>query len=129
MTDEELFATPALQVLEPPPGGLDHLRAAVEHRRPRWWLLAIPAVAAVVMIAIVLAGRVLGPRLDAPPAAAQVAPLVADPTIASNDRVSFYWVASQARPTSAAGRSEPSTAYAQPAAVDPVGQPPQVLIP
>jgi hypothetical protein len=129
MTDEELFATPALQVLEPPPGGLDHLRAAIEHRRPRWWLIAIPAVAAVVVIAIVLAGRVLGPRRAAPQATAQVAPLVADPTIASNDRVSFYWVASQAQPTSAAGRAEPSAGYAQPGAVDPVGQPPQVLIP
>jgi hypothetical protein len=129
MTDEELFATPALQVLEPPPGGLDHLRAALDHRRPRWWLIAIPAVAVVVMIAIVLAGRVLGPRHPSPQASAQVAPLVADPTIASNDRVSFYWVASQAQPASAARRAEPSTAYAQPAAVDPIGQPPQVLIP
>ena len=123
MTEDELFATPALRVLEPPPGGLERVRATLDHRRPRWWLVALPAVAAVVIVAIVLAGRVLGPHRAAPPATAQVAPLVADPTIASTDRVSFYWVASQAQPIS------PSVRVGTAETVDAVGQPPTPLIP
>jgi hypothetical protein len=122
MTDEELFGTPALQLLEPPPGGLDRVRAALDRRRSRWWLLAIPAVAAAV-VALVLAKRVVGPNLAAPPATAQVAPLSADPTIASNDLVSFYWVASQEQPVN------PSIHTVTVETVDPIGQPPQVLIP
>jgi hypothetical protein len=123
MTEDELFATPALRVVEPPPGGLDRVRATLDHRRPRWWLVALPAVAAVVVVAIVLAGRALGPSRAAPVAAAQAAPLVADPTIASNDRVSFYWVASRSQPAS------PSVRGATVEAVDPVGRPPTSLIP
>jgi hypothetical protein len=125
MTEDELFATPALRVLEPPPGGLDRVRATLDRRRPRWWLLAIPAVAVAVIVAIVFVGRARGPS-RAPLAttqAAPVTPLVADPTIAANDDVSFYWVASRAQPANQTVRGVTLEA------VDAVGQPPTVLIP
>jgi hypothetical protein len=140
MTEDELFATPALRVHEPPPGGLERVRAALDHRRSRWWLVAIPAIAAAVVVAIVLVGRGVGPNRAAQQATSQVAPLVADPTIAAGDRVSFYWVASQSQPASPVVRAVTPNAFAPPKdredllvggidTVDAVGRPPAPLIP
>jgi hypothetical protein len=101
------------------------VRATLDRRRPRWWLVAIPAIAAAVILAIMFVGRARGPS-RAPLAttqAAPVAPLVADPTISANNDVSFYWVASQAQPASQTVRGVTVEA------VDAVGQPPAVLIP
>ncbi|HEU0031828.1 MAG TPA: hypothetical protein VFQ53_14420 [Kofleriaceae bacterium] len=82
---DELPDVPALRMLEPPPGGLALLRARLDRPRRRW-LLAVPALAAIALVLLVIAR---------PPPIAQPAPppsLLRDPAIASD--VDFYWAAS-----------------------------------
>ena len=84
----ELPDVPSLQRLEPPPGGLAMLRERlVRPRRARWLWLAIPAVAAVVLVWFVRRDT----RAPQPVAAIEMPPVtmpVADTRIADN----FYWV-------------------------------------
>jgi len=82
MTDD-LPDVPALRVHEPPAGGLTALRERLGQRRTRWWLLALPAVAAA---AIVLGIVARSPRPPAPP----------PPTAVLESGV--YWVASTPGP-------------------------------
>ena len=83
----ELPDIDALRDLDPPPGGLEQLRARLDRERTRWWLAAIPAVA--------LAAVVLWLAIDRDrPIVASEPKMLPDPTIASDDRVTFYWVAS-----------------------------------
>jgi hypothetical protein len=97
--DVDLPDVPALRVIEPPPGGLARLRAALDaeprRERRRRWLLAATAAAAAAIVVVLVAP----PRRREPPVLmvvnppAPVAPL-ADPVI-GGEGVQFYWVASR----------------------------------
>jgi hypothetical protein len=97
--NRELPDVPALRVLEPPPGGLTRLRAALDaeprrEARRRWGLgAAAAAVAVAVVLLVVPRDRAAPPPLVVMPPPAPVAP-VPDPVIAANG-VQFYWVASR----------------------------------
>jgi hypothetical protein len=79
----ELPDVPALQMLEPPPGGIAILRERLSPRR-RWFWLAVPALAAAAALLLLRREPVVAP----PPSA------LADPQVGEN----FYWVASTPGP-------------------------------
>lgn len=79
----ELPDVPALRVLEPPPGGLAVLRERLDERRPRWWLLAVPALVVAAVVLILLRTREVAPQ---PP----VSTVLPDRSVGER----FYWVAS-----------------------------------
>jgi hypothetical protein len=87
---DELPDVPALQRLEPPPGGIAMLRErlddAARPRRARWLALAVPALAAVVIWLVVRQPHATPPvaTLELSPPAAPVA----DRNVGDN----FYWV-------------------------------------
>lgn len=87
---DELPDVPALRVLDPPAGGLAVLRerlAGLPSRRRLWRWLALPAVAAAVVVLVVLA------RMPRRPVA-EPRNVLRDPSVA----VPFYWVASTPGP-------------------------------
>jgi hypothetical protein len=116
MTDHDLFDTPALQMLEPPPGGLTRVRETIDRPRSRRWFVAISVAAVVAVVVLVLARRSTPPEQ---PVRSAFAPLVADPSIAADTRVSFHWVASQP--------AGPSTDAPRVPTIDAIGQPPVLM--
>src|SRR5258706_3899116 len=83
----------ALRAHDPPPGGLTRLRARLDgeqRRERRWWRIAVPALVALAVVAWLAIGR----DPEAPEVATRASSLVADPTVAQSDQVTFYWVAS-----------------------------------
>jgi hypothetical protein len=104
---DELPDVPALRPLDPPPGGLARLRAALDGEPRREsrvrWAFAGASLAVIGVVWFALAARrdtgssradlvVVVPRPAPPP--------VADPTIAA-PAVSFYWVSSRPAPVDA----------------------------
>jgi hypothetical protein len=91
---DELPDVPALRSIDPPPGGLTRLRAAIEEdterrrSRVRWWFAVVPVAA---VIALVMWSRRPGDEaaltIESAPAA------IADPSISPT----FYWVGSTER--------------------------------
>jgi hypothetical protein len=94
---DELPDLPALETLEPPPGGLAALRTRLDASHRPWWLVIVPAVALAIVVLVVLTR----PR---PPLEE-----VAQPSTTIRDREvradgTFYWVASTPGPLPMRGR-------------------------
>lgn len=96
MTERELPDVPSLRSIDPPPGGLTRLRAAIDadtdkrRSRVRWVFAAAPLA---VVIALVLWNRRDREVIELP-SARPIAPALADPQISP----AFYWVASTPGP-------------------------------
>ena len=106
----ELPDVDALRVHEPPPGGLARLRARLDgeqRRERRWWRIAVPALAALALLAWLAIGR----ERAAPQVAERAPTAIPDPTISTGD-VTFYWVASA--PASDASAPAPAPIVAGP---------------
>ena len=80
----ELPDVPALRTLEPPPGGLVALRERLDERRPRWWLVAVPALVVAALVLVLVRTREAGPP------ARPNATALRDRQVGAT----FYWVAS-----------------------------------
>jgi hypothetical protein len=121
MTDHDLFDTPALQVLEPPPGGLARVRETIDRPRSRRWFVAISVTTVAAVVAAIVLVLARSPRRPDQQVSSAFAPLVADPSIAADARVSFHWVASQP--------AGPSTDTPRVATIDAIGRPPALTTP